>query len=102
MLRPPKGCRKRQVPSRCCRCLIRQKVTHEMTTASWDNTAPVLCVLFEGISLVRIDFVSDDAGNFYCCFHRYRFSPNNVTAHSQCRCESCSKPHKFAAIYLQR
>src|SRR5438094_6209691 len=87
-----------QSPGDVIRALIRQKVAHEMTTAPWDDMAPDLCVIFEGISLVWIDFVSDDAGNFYCCFHRYRFSPNNITAHGQCRCESCSKPHKFAAI----
>src|SRR5882724_3123380 len=91
-----------QAPRHIVCALVRQEVAHEMPATPGDDGPPVFCVLFESFPLVRIDFVSDKAGNFYCSFHRYRFRPYNVTAHRQCRCESCSKAHEFAAIYLQR
>src|SRR5438105_2737355 len=67
-----------------------------------DNTAAVLFVLYERSSLLRVDVVSDAAGNSHASFPTYRFSQNNVTTHSHCSCARCTKPHKLAPIYLQR
>jgi len=40
---------------------MRQKIADEVASASRNDPAPILGILFEGISLKRIDLVADDA-----------------------------------------
>src|ERR1700680_3086321 len=44
-----------QGPGHVVRAFVRKKIPDEVTATSGDDGAPVLCVLFERISLVRID-----------------------------------------------
>src|SRR5579872_3021544 len=45
------------------RAFMRKEISDEVASASRNDAAPVFCVLFERVSLERIDLVTDDAGD---------------------------------------
>ena len=57
-----------QPPCNVVCALMREEISDEVPTASRNNAAPVLGVLFETVALEWVDLIADDAGDLHWCW----------------------------------
>src|SRR5580700_4835119 len=58
-----------QAPGNIIRAFVRKEIPDEMASAARNDVPPVFCVLFERVSLERIDLVADDASDCHFVLH---------------------------------
>src|SRR5260370_4586149 len=57
-----------QPPCNVVCALMREEISDEVPTASRNNAAPVLGVLFETVALEWVDLIADNAGDLHWCW----------------------------------
>src|SRR5215469_10718788 len=59
-----------QTPPYIVRAFIRKKVSHQVPATPRNDAAPIFCIFLEGIALIWIDLVANDADNRHRCSPR--------------------------------
>jgi hypothetical protein len=78
---------------------MRQKIADQVASASRNDAAPILGILFEGIALKRIDLVVDDAHN--CHWQSFRpLTCGRIFTKGESGHRGDHAANGFAAVYV--